>query len=426
MTVRMPALCTVRGVCVVACATLVAGLAQAQPTLRELSDAGGQYLRDATGVSDNGVVCGWIMVGTNEHAALWTLAGGVEDLGVPAGMTKSKAAAISKDGVYVVGRSGLTDVTGPHYFDRAFRWSRATGLQLLAPLATGQVTSVGAVALDGTAVGRSGRSAALWNRNGDPIALPGLSGASDSGAVGISDDGAVVVGTSTFESISISRPWKAGPWNSLAYNLGALLGGDETLASAVGGSGSVVLATSYLQVSTQSFLWDGGCDGRRPIPVIAGFDSCTMGCINGNGTVVGGFLSTGSSRYRAAVWDTRHGTQALDGYLASRGVDTSGWVLYNVTAVSSDGSVLVGTGSLGSRLTSFIVRGLDCECAPPRCPTDLNRDGNSDAGDIEILINSIGTLGWYCFDQDINRDGNVDQDDISFLVDLIAGGDCPF
>jgi hypothetical protein len=60
------------------------------------------------------------------------------------------------------------------------------------------------------------------------------------------------------------------------------------------------------------------------------------------------------------------------------------------------------------------------------CDTDFNKDGNSDAGDIDYMIDAVaGGENPTNADLDFNTDGNVDSGDIDALINAIAGGGCP-
>ena len=83
--------------------------------------------------------------GATYHAFRWTLAGGLQDLGVGDG-TQSYATAISADGQVVVGET--LDAFG---LNRAFRWTASTGMQDLGTLG-GPESAAFAVNAEGTVV----------------------------------------------------------------------------------------------------------------------------------------------------------------------------------------------------------------------------------------------------------------------------------
>jgi hypothetical protein len=66
-----------------------------------------------------------------------------------------------------------------------------------------------------------------------------------------------------------------------------------------------------------------------------------------------GDASTGA--FAATLWTPGLGLVDLNAYLASRGVDLTGWYLGTATGISADGSVIVGQGSHNGELRSWYV-----------------------------------------------------------------------
>ena len=92
---------------------------------------GGNNVTQTRGVSADGqVVVGWSETSPNRyaHAFRWTLASGIQDLGVTSG-TESIAEAISPSGLVIVGQA--RDSVG---FWRAFRWTASLGMRDLGSL----------------------------------------------------------------------------------------------------------------------------------------------------------------------------------------------------------------------------------------------------------------------------------------------------
>ncbi len=84
-------------------------------------------------------------------------------------------------------------------------------------------------------------------------------------------------------------------------------------------------------------------------------------------------------------------------------------------------------GESFTRGVSLVVRSEDDgRCQPNYCDPDVNRDGNTDAGDLDYLVNAIaGGDNPAGIDLDFNLDGNADSTDADALLNVIAGGECP-
>jgi uncharacterized membrane protein len=406
----------------------------AQVTLSIIADEAGTRLIYPTGVSADGlVVCGRVSTPQGERAAIWSQATGVESLGTLPGTSRSTAIAVSSDGTYVVGSAGFNP-------SRPFRWSRASGLQPLPPLTSGGSAHVTSLAADGTAYGGASLSnwwletAVRWPVAGPPEDLGGIFGATHSAIAAVTPDGRVMVGNSVFSQINVTRPFVIAPWtsNEPSY-LGALPGGDHTAATAVSAVGTTIVGTSGPGYYSPTFRWTGfgWPNGMMPFPLPPGHVTGYMTCTSADGAIIAGYASDSPDlpygNVSAVIWDVQRGVRTLDSYLASLGVNLVGWHLVSVTAMSADGSVIIGWATYQSQTVGYIVRGLRCDCPIPQCVLDYTLDGNADQEDVRFVLDLItGGPSPYNIDLDLNRDGNIDQDDLRFFVNLIAGGECPY
>lgn len=87
------------------------------------------------------------------------------------------------------------------------------------------------------------------------------------------------------------------------------------------------------------------------------------------------------------------------------------------------GTVEIGLFRPGtpSSISAPVMVPASCECQD----TDYNGDGNSDANDVDTLLNDMASGSrTSSLDPDYNQDGNLDMWDIDFLINLIAGGRC--
>jgi len=147
--------------------------------------------------------------GATQHAFRWTL-GGMVDLGAPAnGGPNSRAFGVSSNGTVIVGEAEFPDpnnlISGKSR--KAFRWTQAGGFQNLGDLQPAGLSIASAVTGDGTVVvggasTNNGSSAFRWvvpTPPAQPVMQPigPLPGHTYAVATGISDNGKIVVGTSS-------------------------------------------------------------------------------------------------------------------------------------------------------------------------------------------------------------------------------------
>lgn len=145
------------------------------------------------------------------------------------------------------------------------------------------------------------------------LELPEL-GSGHSQAVGVSDDGNVLVGVSRSNSASAGEPtrWVRNGASYTAHGLGSVLGAPNANGVAF---------------------------------------SCTS-----DGRVIVGWTTTHQGK-RAFVWDAQHGMRLLSDVLTlDYGLNLNGWTLEEAFAVTPDGSVIVGRGIHGSDTEGWIAR----------------------------------------------------------------------
>jgi uncharacterized membrane protein len=256
------------------------------------------------------------------------------------GVPRSIARGVSGDGRFIVG-IGESE-RGPE----AFRYDRTTGqMEPLGDLPGGGFASYafGIQSDGGFIVGESEsdtgeRQACSWTpaTGIHPLGfLPTAAGVVRwSTAVGISDDGTIVVGSS--RSIESGNGLQACVWvgGGKPQGLGDLAGGAlQSMALAVSGDGTTVVGRGYV---------DGPCG--------------PFGC---------------PSAPRAFVWTKGGGMQSVQQVLEGAGVNLAGWTLTEATGVSRDGSVIVGTGTdpAGS------IEGWMAVIPWVTCAADCNGDG---------------------------------------------------
>jgi probable HAF family extracellular repeat protein len=306
----------------------------------------------------------------------WTQQGGMVDLGAFGG-----AEGISSDGTTIVGQDNSL----------AYRWTVATGIVSLGDLSGGShnsvardVTANGSVVV-GRAASALGHEAFRWTQTGGLLGLGDLPGGSfRSDAYGVSGDGSVIVGAGS--SSSSSSYDEAFRWTQSTgmVGLGDLPGGlFNSLALDVSNDGSVIVGWSNSSSGPEAFRWtqESGMVGLGDMPG-GGFFSKANG-VSANGSIIVGVCRT-SAGDDAFVWDESHGMRVLRDILVNEyglGAELAGWKLQEATAVSADGTSIVGYGwnPIG-QMEAWIAR-LD-----PLTPGHGDFDGDGDVDGRDFLL----------------------------------------
>ncbi len=268
----------------------------------------------------------------------------------------SYAYGVSADGSVVVGFA-YNDIA----WQRAFRWTQATGMQDLGTL-----------------------------------------GGDASEAYGVSADGSVVVGSAHNDN----GRWRAFRWeNGVMQDLGTL-GGNSSAASAVSANGSVVVGSS----DYGPFRWTQAT-GMQPLGVGTHYG------VSADGSVVVGMISVGY-QYHACRWIvTTNGIDFEDLNTTYASLLTDGSYLEAAHAISPDGRYIVGYGynAATGRNEAFL---LDTG-APPQQEGDVNGDGCVDDSDLLAVLFAFGNSGGA---EDLNNDGIVDDADLLTVLFNFGGG----
>lgn len=240
-------------------------------------------------------------------------------------------AGISADGSVVVGG----------YYPSAFRWTQAGGATNLGYLSSNHDSYAYGVSGDGTTavgvsyVNASNYAAFRWTQSGGMVSLGQLSGGSDSTAKGAAYDGSVVVGF----GVNGTNHDEAFRWTQSGgmVGIGALAGKTQSSASDVSADGSVVVGYSTSGVHNvvggdyQAFRWtqSGGMTG---LGFLSGGTVSSATAVSADGTVIVGFGDS-SGGYQSFRWTETGGMVGLGNLPNASG---------NAVAVSGDGSVIVG------------------------------------------------------------------------------------
>jgi probable HAF family extracellular repeat protein len=309
-------------------------------------------------------------------AMRWDVTGGAgpEALGeLPTGSVWSEAFATSGDGSVVVGSSLIEHPTKPNT-DRteAFIWEAGamTGLGFLEVSNGNDLSVATAISADGAVVaGRSHVSdpnhqakktseAFVWEAG----VMTGLGFLADDGldyhseALAVSGDGSVIVGLASntdpsdpTQSVDEAFRWEAGVMTGLGF-LQTDTKDVRSEATGVSYDGSTVIGTSNVDHPDvpdtsveQAFVWvDGVMTGLGFLSGSPGPYQSIATAVSADGSVVVGEskLATG---IEAFVWtaESNEMRSLRDVLEQDLGVDLTGWTLDNPPVISSDGNTMI-------------------------------------------------------------------------------------
>lgn len=295
---------------------------------------------------------------------------------------QSVAHAVSANGEFVVGFATAAEGA------EAFRWTQATGLELIGRLSGYPSTSAEGVSADGaTIVGfASGSGPSQGFRWTEATGMSPLGGIMVSD---VSDDGFVVVGDDLV--------WCGNMWgfagdgcHTNADGSVMALGHRHFVCDNNGNLVQTNMAASG-EIAAKDLSPDGNWVVGQPAfrwSASAGLQSLGDGAalgVSANGSVV-----VGEGLEGAFIWDATNGRRALQDVLENEYcLDLSGWDLVSAFAVSDDGLTIVGVGTnpLGRawvvRLTATpTISEVNCSDA-----ADDDCDGYTDCADLDCADN---------------------------------------
>jgi uncharacterized membrane protein len=330
---------------------------------------------------DGSIVVGQAVTGGQQVGAYW------RGQGAPTLLPSTFiATGVSEDG---------TAICGNFYpGGGAFRWSAASGFQTYVhPSWSSQqaysISGDGYVIFAGGHTSYGGRGFAWVGSNLIGVGMWGCC-QNQSSTVDVCDTGDWGIAVSAYNSDSnyFRCTGTGSPTDLLGF-----------YAHAINQDGSVIVG--------QQFRW---IEGRGKVPFTVGPSEYFEGWdVSADGTVVIGNLSAPTFNV-PVIWEEGRGLTRLTDYLATQGIDLSGWVIGNAVAISSDGTAIVGNGTYQGVPQTWLVRGLS---HARRC--DLDRDGEITGADLAEVLLDFGLSGNELL-TDIDRDGSVGGGDVSVVV----------
>ncbi len=290
---------------------------------------------------------GHLAVG-GQPAFSWTAATGREDWGLLPGMPPHVAPlAINSTGDTTAGRMDLIDGS-----IRAFRRIGAGLPQDLGVLPGETRAYALGISGDGatvvgtsehTPMGKAYGEAFRWTEAGGMEGLGYLRpNGTYSRANAISRDGSTIVGWSQSGG-PFGGPFEAFRWRDAEgmVLLPHLPGGNQwTEARAVNADGSVVVGDADAGGPNHAVRWVNGL--VEDLGVAPGFTRSLAYAVDDSGDVIGG-TSSSAFNFRACVWTPGTGMVLLSDYLVGHGIAPPvGWDLQFVNAVSGDGLTFAG------------------------------------------------------------------------------------
>ncbi|NUQ51159.1 MAG: immunoglobulin domain-containing protein [Phycisphaerales bacterium] len=343
--------------------------------LRELNTAGGVY--NALGISGDGttiVGSGYLASQNLRKPIFWDALGGPLAWPLPPNWTGGTYYAANGDGKFLVGV-----FTRPVNESCAARTDHLGNIVFIAP-DPAYVSSVGAA---------------------------------------VSADGRVIVGYWSNPTDRAFR-WEEGMGSQ---DLGLLPGGVHSRAFGISRDGSSVVGECVLAGDVfRAFIWNGGNGMVELLTAESGLD-CRAAVVSADATVVWGNAVYGPHPDGTAlIWLNGNLGVRLQPYLASLGVDLTGWTLESVSGVSRDARTIAGAGKHNGVRRGFVIKNLPSPCAPTIVdqPVPVAAvPGGAAVFAVTATANSGLTYQWYRGYSDALADGPTGTGS------AIAGSDTP-
>jgi len=327
--------------------------AAAPYSIADLGPLSGDNSSAILGLNNKGQAAGYSLIEgqpTSRKAAIWitTTPGNISsvpDSGLQAN-DYDRALGINDAGQVV----GVTEQTTGSYHNHAFVWTLQGGLQDIGTLTNGFDSVATGINAAGTLVGYSNLPAFgglpdhafIWTPAGGFTDL-GTFGGAASRAFAINASGQVVGWAN-----DASNNQTAFIWNNFygLQSLGTEPGDTSSSAAAINASG-VVAGSSGTTDSSHGFKWDLA-HGMQDLGTLGGTHTYATG-INNAGQIVGS-SETGTGETHAFVWTASKGMQDLNSQVAPG----TGWVLTQANAINASGQI-AGVGTINGATHGFLL-----------------------------------------------------------------------
>lgn len=223
-----------------------------------------------------------------------------------------------------------------------------------------------------------------------------------------SHDGTVIVGNANDNSFT-NRPWR---WTE-AGGMTDLSGGQwPGIARGVSPDGDTVVGSFTDSGLSKPFRWTAA-GGREDLEILDFYDSGGAFDAAGDGRACGLILLSGSGN-TAVLWDSDGQAEFVSTALINAGVSMPAWQLQSATAMSDDGTVVVGFGLNPDGQQEAWVAVL-----PAPCPADFDGNGDVEVPDIFAFLSA-----WFAMDPGADVDGvpGIAVPDIFFFLSLWFAG----
>ena len=321
--------------------------------------------------SDGSVIAGYADDGTTKRTYRWDATNGMVSIRADWVTGSGGVSAMSSDGSVIAGH--LMDANNNNTMS-GYRWDATTGMVNIADTdGDGTVdgsasewandyTNVSGMSSDGSVIAGITRVGSVfrtfrWDASTGMVNIAGDWATGASYAAAISSDGSAIVGN----AYDISNTGRAFRWDATTgmVNIAGDWATGSSGARAISSDGSVIAGNANDGTENRVFRWDA-TNGMVNITGDWATGNSYTAAISSDGSVIAGYANDGDKN-RAFRWDAANGMVNLADTDGNGTVDGSAseWAtgLGIVSAMSSDGSVIVGYANDGNDYRSFVYRG---------------------------------------------------------------------